>query len=406
MRNFYLLYSAQLISQTGSVLNSVISMFWIYGITGSVSRSILTGFFTAVVYLSVSLFASSIIDRDSKKKYVLLGEAAQMFVFLAFFLLAKYNIRNIYWIYALQGVIGLSNAFFYPAISAWQLGYIRHNYRKIVGNMHVISTSVNLLGILLGGFLSRHIAFQNIFLYNAISFGAALLIESFVPEEAVRAAGVKTARSFAKLLSEMGEGFKYVRREKPAVLSVILFLAVVNMFFAPLADMMPLLVKAGFGRGADSFSLLMLASICGALLAGIIVRKIKAPGNATIALFCGLNAGLSVFTSVTHSFYSLLGVMFLIGLANSLIGIAIKIEISGVKPEYFCKVQSVSENISGTLVPLGILLMACLSSRGGIRFPFLFSGLVILGLCAVYLAVLNRENLRRYFKISAEEGVV
>ena len=371
MRNFYFLFFAQMVSLSGSVLNSVISMFWVYSITGALSGSILSGFFPVAVYFLVSTFAAAMVDRGSKKKFVLMGEAAQALVFVAFFLMAKNEVKNLYAVYFLQGLIGLASAFFSPAIAACEMGYIRDVYQKMAGKMHVVSTTLNLSFTLIGGLLAARVPFHYIFLFNAVSYAAAFLIEVFIPEPA-QAAPPKKAAGPGHLLADMAGGLRYIISEKPAVFSSILLLSLINMFFAPLANVMPVFIKAGLNLGPDAFSYTMISSMAGAMAAGFAVSKFGKLSVHLLLLFCVVDAGLCLLMYFVNGLGALLLIMVVVGFITSLMTIAVRIEVSTVKPEYYCKVQSLSENIAGLLVPAGIVMMSVLAGAGGVRMPFLF----------------------------------
>lgn len=383
MKNFYCLFFAQMVSLSGSVLNSVVSMFWVYNITGSLSGSILSGFFPVAVYFLVSTFAAAMVDRGSKKTFVLMGEAAQALVFLAFFFMAKNEVKNLYAVYSLQGLIGLSSAFFSPALAAWQMGYVRDVYQKMAGKIHVVTTTLNLSFTLVGGLLAARVPFHYIFLYNAVSFAAAFLIEIFIPEPA-QAAPPKKAAGPGQLLSDMAGGLRYIISEKPAVFSSILLLSLINMFFAPLANVMPVFVKAGLNLGPDAFSYTMIASMVGSMAAGFAASKFGKLSVNMLLLFCVVDAGLCLFMYFINGLGPLLLIMVVVGFIISLMTIAVRIEVSTVKPEYYCKVQSLSENISGLLVPVGILLMSVLAGAGGVRLPFVFSGIALLAVAGLF----------------------
>ena len=396
MRNFYFLFFAQMVSLSGSVLNSVISMFWVYSITGSLSGSILSGFFPVAVYFLVSTFAAAMVDRGSKKKFVLMGEAAQALVFVAFFLMAKNEVKNLYAVYFLQGLIGLASAFFSPAIAAWEMGYIRDVYQKMAGKMHVVSTTLNLSFTLIGGLLAARVPFHYIFLFNAVSYAAAFLIEVFIPEPA-QAAPPKKAAGPGHLLADMAGGLRYIISEKPAVFSSILLLSLINMFFAPLANVMPVFIKAGLNLGPDAFSYTMISSMAGAMAAGFAVSKFGKLSVHLLLLFCVVDAGLCLLMYFVNGLGALLLIMVVVGFITSLMTIAVRIEVSTVKPEYYCKVQSLSENIAGLLVPAGIVMMSVLAGAGGVRMPFLFSGIALLAVAGLFRLLMMSEKFKSGF---------
>lgn len=392
MRSFYCLFLAQMVSLSGSVLNSVVSMFWVYNITGSLSGSILSGFFPVAVYFLVSTFAAALVDRGSKKNFVLMGEAAQALVFVAFFFMAKNEVKNLYAVYLLQGLIGLASAFFSPAIAAWQMGYVRDVYQKMAGKIHVVTTTLNLSFTLIGGLLAARVPFHYIFLYNAVSYAAAFLIEIFIPEPEQVMPPPRKAVGPRQLLSDMAGGLRYIISEKPAVFSSILLLSLINMFFAPLANVMPVFVKAGLNLGPDAFSYTMIASMVGSMAAGFAASKFGKLSVNMLLLFCVVDAGLCLFMYFVNGLGPLLLIMVVVGFIISLMTIAVRIEVSTVKPEYYCKVQSLSENISGLLVPAGILLMSVLAGAGGVRLPFVFSGIALLAIAGLFrLMVMSKK---------------
>lgn len=399
MRSFYCLFFAQMVSLSGSVLNSVVSMFWVYNITGSLSGSILSGFFPVAVYFLVSTFAAALVDRGSKKNFVLMGEAAQALVFVAFFFMAKNEVKNLYAVYFLQGLIGLASAFFSPAIASWQMGYVRDVYQKMAGKIHVVTTTLNLSFTLVGGLLAARVPFHYIFLYNAVSYAAAFLIEIFIPELA-QATPPRKAAGPGQLLSDMAGGLRYIISEKPAVFSSILLLSLINMFFAPLANVMPVFVKAGLNLGPDAFSYTMIASMVGAMAAGFAAGRFGKLSVNMLLLFCVVDAGLCLFMYFVNGLVPLLLIMVVVGFIISLMTIAVRIEVSTVKPEYYCKVQSLSENISGLLVPVGILLMSVLAGAGGVRLPFVFSGIALLAVAGLFRLMVMSKRFGDSFTVT------
>ena len=407
MGRFWALYSAQAVSLTGSVLNSVISMFWIYGITGSITKSVWGFVALSVVYTVVSTLAAAVIDRDSKKKYVLTGEIAQFFVFLVFYFMAKTGSKNVWAIYGLQAVMGAANAFFSPAISAWQLACLKGAYKKVLPLTRSLNTAINISGITAAGVLAHYVQFQTIFLFNAVTFLVAFLIEACVPEEPVpaRPAAVPGAVGyFREMLNDIKSSAAHMTMDGGGFLKITLLFMVVNAVFAPLAELLPMVVKIGFSGTPAMYSMILLANSFGVLLAGLLLswRPVK-----NIYRYVGLvvlfNGAVSCATFFINDFKLFVLMVFLVGLGLGSVNIGINLLVSGVRADYYCRVRTHSENISGFFIPFGLLLISMLAEKRSVMSPFLLSGVVVLLAGAVYLADLGKGAAR---KTAAEVGAV
>lgn len=391
MGRFWALYAAQAVSLTGSVLNSVISMFWIYGITGSITRSVWGFAALSLVYAAVSTLAAAVIDRDSKKKYVLAGELAQAMIFLSFFVMAKTGCRNIWAIYGLQAAMGAANAFFYPAISAWQLACLKGNYKRVLPLSRSLTTAINIAGISAGGVLAQLVEFHTVFLFNAVTFLAAFLIEIFIEEDPVsRPAAPSGAGYFSGLASDIRESLAGMARDGGGFLKITLLFMAVNAVFAPLGELLPMVVKLSYSGTPAMYSVILLANSLGALAAGLLMgwRPIKDlyrhAGLVTLAL--GL-IGCVTFLISDFRIFSLM--VFLVGLGLGSVNMGINLLVSGVRSDQYCKVRMHSENISGLFIPFGLVGMSLLAEKAGIMVPFLFAGAVVLLSGAVYLSALR-----------------
>lgn len=388
MKSFYRLYAAQLISLTGTTMNSVVSMFWIYSLTGSVARSVLSAVFCLLAKTAVSLAFSSAIDRGEKKKYVLMGEVFQFFVFLGLFFMAKYDIKNIYLVYVLQMLIGGVAAVYGPARSAWQLEYVRGAYAKIAGGIYSANNFISILCMAAGGCLAKHVPFYAFFLYNALTFALAFVIELSVEEPA--SGGIGPAKRpedfFAGLKKEFMECLEYVKRDEKELLSLIRLFILINMLSAPLATFIPLLIKVGFDLGASVYGLVLMLGTLGSLIGGLIPAKLKRSPGGIGAIPC-IIAGSSLLTAavyVSSSFWVLAAILLVSGVVGGVISVSMSIAFSRIDSRHYCKVTGFFENISGALIPFGLITLSYVSSNYGIRAPFLLSGVCSFVVCVFF----------------------
>lgn len=399
MNSYWALYSAQMVSLTGSVLNSVVAMFWIYGITGSITKSVWGFAASALVCAGVSSVAAAVVDRGRKKEWVLAGELVRSFVFLAFYFMAGTGSGSIWVIYGLQALLGISSSFSSPAISAWQLSFLGSSYKRILPLTRSIATAVSLVLVAAGGVLSQYVPFQSIFLYSAATYLAAFFIEVFVGEAASSPAPAPSARGagdYARgLIRDIKGSFAYMAADGGGFLKIIFLFMVVNSVFAPIASLLPMVVKVGFSGTPAMYSMILLANGSGALVAGLLMSRRPVRDICRhVGLVVLFNGVISCATFFVSDFRIFTLMVFLVGMGLGSVNIGITLLISAAKPGYYCKVRTHSENIAGLFVPFGLVLLSALAERQSVMLPFLVSGVIVLISGGIYLARLNSRPAR------------
>jgi len=387
-----------MVSLTGAVLNSVVAMFWIYGITGSITRSVWGFAASALVCAGVSSVAAAIVDRGRKKEWALAGELVRAFVFLVFYFMAGTGSENIWAIYGLQALLGISSSFSSPAISAWQLSFLGEGYKRILPVTRSISTAVSLVLVAAGGVISQYVPFQSIFLYSAATYLAAFFIEALVSEASLPASAppARDAAEYTRgLIRDIRGSFAYMARDGGGFLKIIFLFMIVNSVFAPIASLLPMVVKVGFSGTPAMYSMMLLANGTGALMAGLFMsRRPIRDLYRHVGLVVLFNGVISCATFFISDFRIFTLMVFLVGMGLGSVNIGITLLISAAKPGYYCKVRTHSENIAGLFVPFGLVLLSALAERHNVMLPFLVSGVIVLISGGIYLARLNSRPAR------------
>ena len=71
LRDFYLLWSTQVLSQLGSAITSFALTLWLYDRTGSALQTAMLTICSYVPYVLMSVFAGAATDRWNKKRTML-----------------------------------------------------------------------------------------------------------------------------------------------------------------------------------------------------------------------------------------------------------------------------------------------------------------------------------------------
>ena len=114
-KKYIILWLSQSVSGLGSSMTGFALVLWAYGQSHSAMSVSLMSFCNYVPYVFLSLFVGSFIDRHKKKTIMLVSDsiaAAGSLAVLAFLFMGCLEVWNIY---AINVVVGITNAFQQPA---------------------------------------------------------------------------------------------------------------------------------------------------------------------------------------------------------------------------------------------------------------------------------------------------
>ena len=114
-KEYIILWLSQSVSGLGSSMTGFALVLWAYGQSHSAMSVSLMSFCNYVPYVLLSLFVGSFIDRHKKKTIMLVSDsiaAAGSLAILAFLLTGYLEVWHIY---AINAVVGITNAFQQPA---------------------------------------------------------------------------------------------------------------------------------------------------------------------------------------------------------------------------------------------------------------------------------------------------
>ena len=131
LRDFYILWSTQSLSQLGSAMTAFALTLWLYEKTGSALSTAALTICTYAPYVMMSIFAGAISDKYDKKKTMLVCDALAALTTVLVFVLYKADLLSMWHLYAVNGVSGLMNTVQQPASEvAYTLVVPREYYQK------------------------------------------------------------------------------------------------------------------------------------------------------------------------------------------------------------------------------------------------------------------------------------
>ncbi len=239
LRDFYIIWSTQSLSQLGSAITGFALTLWMYEKTGSALSTAALSICTYAPYIIMSIFAGAITDKFDKKKTMLICDLMAALTTVLVFVLYKTDTLTMWHLYAINAFSGLMNTVQQPASEvAYVLVVPKEHYQKTSGfqslSRALISIGNPLIAAALYGLAGLDVVIAVDLVTFAIAF-IALLFFIELPEIENKASEDANVLKLAK------EGLKFLK-DTPLILTVILFMSGVNLTASSFDAVLPALV--------------------------------------------------------------------------------------------------------------------------------------------------------------------
>jgi MFS family permease len=353
-RDFRLFWIGQLISLSGTWMQSVAQGWLVYSLTKSPLYLGIVAASASLPILLFTLFGGIIADRFPKRNLLLVTQGLSIIPAFTLGLLTSLDIISVWHVAVLAAMLGTINAVDIPTRQSFLI--------EMVGRGHIVNAialnsaafnSARIIGPTIAGLSIAYLGIPACFFINAASFLAVIFALSRMSargEIAVKSEGV---------IKDFMKGLRFVRGNKEIV-RVILLIAVFSFVGLPYITLLPVFAAEVFHRGAQGLGFLVGASGIGALSAALIIAVKGNIENKTrymsVAGLC-FSSALLIFSFSKIFWFSLIIVMFggwgmvsYLASANSYIQLSVPDELRG-------RVMSVYSFVFLGTVPIGNALM-------------------------------------------------
>ena len=239
LKDFYILWSTQSLSQLGSAMTSFALTLWLYEKTGSALSTAALTICTYAPYVVMSIFAGALSDRFDKKKTMLVCDALAAFTTVLVFALYRTDALSVWHLYAVNAFSGLMNTVQQPASEvAYTLVIPKEHYQRTSGMQSLSRSLISIGNPLLASALYGFAGLDAVIAVDLITFGIAFLALLFLIRLPELPSEVKTE---ANVLQLAKEGLRFLK-QNPLVLYVILFMSGVNLIASAFDAVLPALV--------------------------------------------------------------------------------------------------------------------------------------------------------------------
>lgn len=272
LKNFYVLWSTQSLSQLGSSITAFALTLWLYEKTGSALSTAALTICTYAPYVLMSIFAGALTDRFNKKKTMLVCDTLAALCTLTVFLLYKTDSLAIWHLYLINAVSGLMNTVQQPASEVMMTLIVpKDRYQKTSGLQNLSRSLNSVLNPVIATALYSLAGLDVVIAVDLTSFVVAFVaLAGFI-----RVAEVKK-ESKEKTLTLAKEGLAFLK-SKPMILTLILFMSGVNLVASAFNATLPAYVIPNPKGGSAMLGVITSASGLAMIVGSLLVSFLPKP---------------------------------------------------------------------------------------------------------------------------------
>ncbi len=286
-KDFFFLWFGQSISQLGSRMTAFALVLWSYERAQTVTSVAVLALCSYLPEMLFTFLGGSVADRVSRKAVMFLSDLTAALGTLALLVVMRAGMLQLWHLYAMNLLVGMTNAFQSPASNAALSQIVPPRHYARASGMQSFSAAANTL--VCPALAAAAMAFGGlkwVLCIDLASFlvGAGMLL-ALVRIPRTAQAG-QTARGGAM------DGLRFLRRKRPALLRLILFFTFVNLLASMSGNgLMPAMILAR--TGGDELAVGTVSSCIGVgtLIGSVLATALPRPRKPLRLVFlsCGLS---------------------------------------------------------------------------------------------------------------------
>ncbi|MDB4897560.1 MAG: hypothetical protein JWN15_3822 [Firmicutes bacterium] len=313
-RDYRLYYSGQLISQTGTWMQSVAQSWLIVTLTHSAFKLGLISALQFLPTLLLALYSGALADRLPKRKTLVVTQTIMML--LAFIMSALvYSGHVQYWHVAIMALLlGITRTLDMPVRQAYVVDMVggKENLSNAIALNSALVNGARLLGPAVAGVLIAKYGLVSAFTIDGISYMAVIAALLLTTAE-----GLPKAREKKPISSDIMDGLRYTYRT-PVVFFLMALLLVIGLFVINFQVLVTVMASSVLNIGAPGYGYLMSSLGAGALVGAMLLAFRGKEGRNLKPLIA---SGLALCTVTTlmyfvHAFSLACACVFLMGLSQ------------------------------------------------------------------------------------------
>jgi MFS family permease len=374
-RNFRLYYLGQLVSLSGTWMQSLAQAWLLYRLTGSGFMLGLAGAATLLPSLFLGVFGGLLADRVSRQRLLLFAQGLAMLQALVLAALTLSGVIAPWHVLTLALLLGVVQAFELPARHAFVVGLVpKADLANAIALHSSLFQASRLIGPAIAGVLVAVVGEGWVFLLNGLTFVAVLATLRAIRLPAAPAVDASEPKDLRTAL-------RYAWQHRPirAALSTV---AVMSVFGTSAAVLLPVFAVKVYGVGAGSLGLLMGAAGAGALVGAVaLARRPSLVGIERLIVGTGIATGgalllfaLTPVFAVALAFLAVSGfcITRVLASSNTFIQMTVPDQLRG-------RVMALFSVAMQGMMPLGSLAAGAAGDLLGAPLTVAISGMLLAG---------------------------
>jgi MFS family permease len=305
--NYRLWATGALVSNTGTWMQRVAQDWLVLTVltdSSGVAVGVTTGLQFAPMLLLVGV-AGSLADRFDRRRILMATQSASGVLALVLGLLVVADVAQLWHVYVLAGLLGVSAAIDGPARQAFVSEMVSaEDLPNAVGLNSASFHAGRLLGPGVAGLLIHWFGTGPVFLINAATFAAVL-----VSLTRMNLSALWTAPRPPRGRSGMREGVRYVRGRAELVI-ILIIVGMVGTFGLNFQLTTALMARLEFGKGAGEYGLLGSVMAIGSLAGALLAARREHP-RLRLVVGATLAFGISATAAALMPTYTLFAVLLI-----------------------------------------------------------------------------------------------
>ncbi len=264
IRNYRLYFIGQLVSLSGTWMQTVALGWLVLQITGSGTQ---VGIVVALQFLPMLLlgpWGGLIADRYDKRNILYLTQIAFLIPTLLLGILVYFESINLILLYVLAVIFGFVRVFDNPARQTFVSELVGDGYIKNAVSLNAtVNNLARAIGPSVAGILIAGVGMSFCFLFNAATYVVTIWTLYLMNH-----ADLHVVPKKPKQKGEVREGFRYVMKT-PFIRNMLVMMALIGAFVFEFQVSLPILAEHVFHGDAKSYAALMSAMGIGAVVGGI-----------------------------------------------------------------------------------------------------------------------------------------
>jgi MFS family permease len=395
-RNYRLFFAGQLVSVTGTWMESLAQSWLVLSLTSSAFYLGLVPVAQFLPAVILSLFGGLVADRLPKRRILMATQFGAAMLSLTMSVLIFSDRVQLWHVYLIAALLGIVNSMDTPARQSFVSEMVaKEDLVQAISLNSAVFNAGRLVGPAMAGIVLAAIGPAWCFLVNGLSFFAVIIqLQRMDDSQLFKSAARRTT-------GRIRDGITYALNNRPVLLTIIL-IGCVSTLAMNFNVWMPLLAKKTFGLGAGGFGLMMsmlgIGSMCGALFLAFIGKR-RPPITfipISAAILGVLEIGLAITGLIPTPLLFALLVLPLCGFTMTFTASMANSSVQMLAPDHLRgRVLAFYFMVFNSGMPLGALLTGATAHEFGAPGSILLSAIVCLIAAGIVIYLTRHEPSTR-----------